>query len=157
MQRVIGSATWGMLLNRPLLSVLCAVYAFQNTESVRELWRSKRRELMVLLGLLPFCRRDLRTKPSGFVYASDACPSGFAVAKAVADPLDVREIRAVDERWRLHEVGHGTARSEALSSELSVSPPDKLKRGFKPPFFQFPSSPALSYNMSVCLSLSKGR
>ena len=83
-----------------------------------------RRELSVLLGLLPFCRRDLRIKPSAFVYASDACPSGFAVAKAAADPLEVSEIMAVDERWRFREVGHGTARVEALSSESSVLPPE---------------------------------
>ena len=111
-------------MNRPLLSVFCSVYAFQNTQSVRGLWWSVRRELTVLLGLLPFCRRDLRNKPSGFVYASDACPSGLAVAKAVADPLDVREITAVDERWQFREVGHGTARVEALSSDFSVSPPE---------------------------------
>ena len=59
------------------------------------------------LGFCLFCRRDFRNKPSGFVYASDACPSGFAVAKAVADPLGVREITAVDERWWFREVGNG--------------------------------------------------
>ena len=82
----------------------------------------------MLFGLLPFCRRDLRIKPSSFVYASDTCPSGFAVARAAADPLEVSEIMAVDERWRFREVGHGTARVEALVSESFVLPPQKKRR-----------------------------
>ena len=67
---------------------------------------------------------NLHITPSVLVYASDACPSGFAIAKAVADPPEVQEIMAVDERWRVREVGHGTARVEALSSESSVSFPE---------------------------------
>ena len=45
MQRVVGTATWGMLLNRPLLSILSSVYPFSMKEGVRGLWRSTRREL----------------------------------------------------------------------------------------------------------------
>ena len=91
----------------------------------------------MLLGLLPFCRRDLRIKPSVFVYACHACPSDFAVAKTVADPLEFQEIMAVDERWRFLEVGHGTARVEGLSSESSVLLPEKWERGFKSLGFHF--------------------
>ena len=106
-------------------------------EAVRGLWHGARRELTVLLGFLPFCRRDLRCKPSSFDYASGACPSGFAVAKAAADPLDVQEVTVVDEWWRFREEGHKSARVEALSSEHSAFPPEKWERGFKPVSFQF--------------------
>lgn len=44
---------------------------------------------------------------------------------------------AVDERWRFREVGPGTARVEALSSEYFVLPPEKWERGVKPLGFQF--------------------
>ena len=47
---------------------------------------------------------------SPHVYVSDACGSGFAVARATLDPEVVGEILAVDERWRFKEPQHGPAR-----------------------------------------------
>ena len=68
------------------------------------------------------CRVPIKDR--GNVYASDACPSGYAVARPSADPSDAREIMSVDERWRFREVGHKSARVDALASELSVLPPE---------------------------------
>ena len=132
MQKIIGNLTWGMLLNRPLLSVFCAVYAFSNSERIRQLWGSVRRELSLIRGLLPFCRRDLRTKAAGVVYASDACGSGFAVGRADVDLQEVHKLCRVDERWRFRDdAKRGSARSEALASE-ELEGPEVWEKGFRP-------------------------
>ena len=61
LQKIIGVASWSMLLHRPLLGVFCAVYSFAEggAAKVRNVWPSLKRELGILQALLPFCRKDL--------------------------------------------------------------------------------------------------
>ena len=61
-QKIIGVASWSMLLHRPLRSVFCAVYSFAEggAAKVRNIWPCVKRELGILQALLPFCRKDLR-------------------------------------------------------------------------------------------------
>ena len=118
--KIIGVASWLMLLHRPLLGIFCAVYRFAEcgAAKVRSIWPSVKRELGILQALLPFCCKDLRLAKSETIYASDACGSWFAVARAEGAGAHAQAALAVDGRWRFRE--HGVARSAcevALSME----------------------------------------
>ena len=45
-----------------------------------------------MLALLPFCRRDLRTKAAQVIYASDACGSGYAVGRCRSTAEEVQQM-----------------------------------------------------------------
>lgn len=85
---LIGRWTWCMLLRRPSLSVLQHSYRFIEVADRRRftLWPSVRRELWMLLGLLPllFARLDVPTFKH--VVATDASELGAGVVCSAVTP-----------------------------------------------------------------------
>ena len=140
MQKVVGVASWSMLLNRPLLSIFSAVYSFAQDGDLRisSLWPSVKRELGILQALLPFCRKDLRRGTSSFTYCSDACGSGYAVARGEGSAVDTARAAAVDERWRFKEQDMPGVRECAFASEGEV--PEVWQKGFRPLPFSLAAS-----------------
>lgn len=71
---LIGRWTWVMLLRRPSLSILQQVYRFSETAYRRRfsLWPSVRKELWMLIGLLPLLHADLSAPVFRNVIATDA-------------------------------------------------------------------------------------
>lgn len=112
--RVVGSWTWFMMLNRPLLSVFKNVYRFiviANSRSI-QLWPSVRKELALVLCLAPLMSCDLSGAFVPVLGATDA--SEFAAGGVVTDmdselgyrlwPLAVgashlSHVKAESERW----------------------------------------------------------
>jgi len=120
--RLIGSWVWCLLPCRPFLSVLRACYRFVAAawQEPRPLWHSVRRELQVLLGLLPLLHVDLSAPWSGVLVAADSSSTGLGVVYAGVSPgqagalaqqeaaavqqLDrLRWATAVQYRWRSRE------------------------------------------------------
>lgn len=74
MASLIGRWTWVMLLRRPSLSILQQVYRFSEAAYRRRftLWPSVRKELWMLIGLLPLLHADLSAPVFRNVIATDA-------------------------------------------------------------------------------------
>ena len=83
---VVGKWTWVMMLRRPSLAVLQHVYRFIRTARGRRfnIWPSVRRELHMLLTLLPLLYTDLRRPFHHRAFASDASELAAGV---VSTPL----------------------------------------------------------------------
>ena len=117
MQRLVGHITIRLLLRRPLLSILNAVYAFIHAGYVRRrrLRPSVLDELRALRALLIFAHSDLRLPTAATVTMYDACLSGYGVGQSV---WKIKEIDAAinhDERWRFREHLDGeTHRTRAI-------------------------------------------
>jgi hypothetical protein len=84
---LIGKWVWFCLLNRPLLSVFQAVYAFISSNHVSEsrLPNEVIEELSLMVKLIPFLAVNLRAPASSLVLASDASLSGAGVTYAQSD------------------------------------------------------------------------
>eukprot|EP00971_Amphidinium_carterae_P349654 6491135-Amphidinium_carterae.1 len=102
LEKIVGHATFVLLLQRPALSILSAVYAFitKNYHVEQVLWASVRRELTLLEALLPLLWVDLRRSWSPDVRMCDASPQGYGVVRATCDATLVRQAGRVSERWR---------------------------------------------------------
>ncbi len=88
--RLIGRWTWVVMLRRPVLAVLQHVYSFSRVAQCRRfrVWPSVRRELGMLLSLLPLLTADLRSPVSHRAFASDASElAGGVVSAVLAPPL----------------------------------------------------------------------
>ena len=86
MSHVLGRWTWVMMLRRPTLAVLQHVYRFARLAHGRRfsLWRSARRELCMLLTLLPLLHARLDAPFYHRAFASDASELAAGV---VSTPL----------------------------------------------------------------------
>jgi hypothetical protein len=89
MASLIGRWVWAALVRRPVLSVLCAVFRFQQLAGRRTfwIWPSVQRELRLLVGLAPLLFADLGLTYLPRVLASDASSSGLGVVSCTLDPL----------------------------------------------------------------------
>jgi hypothetical protein len=81
---VVGSWTWPMLLRRATLAAFKHVYTFiqRYPEESRPLWRSVRRELLVVMALAPVLRCDLRVHSWPKLIATDASMIGSGVVSS---------------------------------------------------------------------------
>lgn len=96
--RVLGTFVWVFLLNRPLLAVFHAAFAFSRLPSPRRrrpLWVAVRRELAAAVGLLPVAFVDLAARWSPVAVATDASPVGFGMCAARVPPSFSRWASAV--------------------------------------------------------------
>ena len=84
---LIGRWTWVMMLRRPTLAVLQHVYRFCRLSQCRRflVWASVRRELGMLLSLLPLLTADLH---SSFFHRAFACDASEIAGGAVSVGLN---------------------------------------------------------------------
>jgi hypothetical protein len=90
---IIGRWTWSMLLRRPSLAVLQHTYRYIELAGRRRftLWPSVRRELWMLLGLLPLLHARLDTPTFPHAIASDASElAAGVVCSTVTADMDSR-------------------------------------------------------------------
>ena len=81
-ERLVGKITHWLLLHRPALALLNAVYAFCRTDSPdrpRRLWPSVQQELNDAVAVLPLVRSDLSRPVAEQLLQTDACDTGAAV------------------------------------------------------------------------------
>lgn len=103
---VVGSWVYACLLQRPMLSVLSAVYDFTRLsryDETRCLPAEILRELSMLLDLAPAMCCDLSLSVSGRVYATDASPTGGGVTyrdNVTAHDLSILEETRVRKGWQ---------------------------------------------------------
>lgn len=78
---VVGSWTWALMVRRPALSVLNNVYRFIKcaNESVYELWKSVRLELLTLRSLAPLLVHDMHAPMLDRLVATDASSYGCGI------------------------------------------------------------------------------
>jgi len=81
LSHLIGRWTWLMLLRRPSLSILQHVYRFITVAHTRrfDLWPSVRRELWMLIGILPMLSAQLDSPINSHLVATDASMVGGGV------------------------------------------------------------------------------
>ncbi len=78
---LLGRWAWAMLVRRPLFAVLSAVFVFVQKagSSLLTVWHSVRRELLVLLGLVPLLQTTLSSVVFPVAVAVDASTTGAGV------------------------------------------------------------------------------
>ncbi len=118
LRRVIGHITGRLLLRRPLLSLLHAVYVFVNAGIVRRVpvWKTVWDEIRTIRGMLVFAFSDLRLPFSSKVSMFDACLSGYGIGESEWSLEDVQCACDTDERWRFRDASISMShREEALA------------------------------------------
>ena len=81
-ERLVGKITHWLLLHRPALALLNAVYAFCRSDSPdrpRRVWPSVLQEFNDVIALLPLVRSDLSRPVAEQLLQTDACDTGAAV------------------------------------------------------------------------------
>ena len=88
MSHIIGCWTWNLLLRRSSLSILQHVYRFIGVAGRRrfQVWPTVRRELWMLIGILPLLTSDLSSPMFHRVIASDASEIAGGVVSTVLTP-----------------------------------------------------------------------
>lgn len=88
LSQIVGKWTWAALANRPLLSVLSAVYRFIECSNFRTftLWNSVKRELSLLIDLAPLFFTTLKHQWFDRLIVTDACETGQGVVATKVDP-----------------------------------------------------------------------
>ena len=73
LEKIIGHVTFALLIRRELLSILSSVYAFivKNYDKPTWLWASVKRELAMIVALLPLASADCRQQWDTTVYCSE--------------------------------------------------------------------------------------
>jgi len=167
-RRLLGRWTWALLIRRPALSALSAVFKFiQNAPAVATIWPTVRAELRVVVGLAPLLSADLAQDWFSRVIASDASQSGLGVCASEpcwsAEPVDLALTNSpalddwvlmqtwhtiVASRWRrLEHIASLEARAASTAVRWAVSIPSAI--GCKVVL--------ISDNQTVVAALSKGR
>lgn len=103
---LIGKWTWLLLVNRPTLSVMNAVYRFiESAGPIKfELWPSVRAELVTLCGLAPLLSASFAARTSKTVIAVDASNWGEGVVSAKCKRSRVQDVVVANsDDHRLHE------------------------------------------------------
>lgn len=96
--RLLGTYVWVFLLNRPLLAVFHAAFAFGRLPAPRRrrpLWPAVRMELRAAMGLLPVAFVDLAAPWAASAVATDASTVGFGMCAARVRPQFLRWAAAV--------------------------------------------------------------
>ena len=90
MSRLVGKWVWPVLVCRPALSVFSAVYRFIQAAGRRpfNIWNSVKRELQVMMGLVPLLFASLSAEWLPSVVATDASSSGGGVVYSTAESVD---------------------------------------------------------------------
>ena len=107
-ERLVGKITHWLLLHRPSLALLNAVYAFCHTDSPerpRRLWPSVRQELLDAVAVMPLVRSDLSRPVSEHLIQTDACDTGAAVVYT-------------------NTVAHAALRQECARPRRTLRPPE---------------------------------
>ena len=93
LEKLIGHCTFEMLVRRPLLSILSAVYVFmrQRYHVCCKPWAAVKWELYLLYALLPFAYADMRREWLPDAFSFDASLDGFGVARLESSASDVEE------------------------------------------------------------------
>ncbi|CAK0854764.1 unnamed protein product [Prorocentrum cordatum] len=99
---VVGHCAWGMITNRPMLSVFNSVYRFMGLGSRvgAPLWPSVIAELRAAAALLPLWWADVRAQWSATTCCSDAPPYGIGVCRKTVDREVAAAAGRLSERWR---------------------------------------------------------
>jgi hypothetical protein len=95
LRHLIGRWTWAMLVRRPTLSALSAVYRFCSAAGSKsfQIWPSVRHELWTLIGLAPVLVAQIqRRRWFPYVIAVDASSSGGGVVGAHMHPTSIAEL-----------------------------------------------------------------
>ena len=112
-ERVVGKITHWLLLHRPSLALLNAVYAFCRSDSPdrpRRLWPAVREELEDVIAVMPLVRSDLSRPVAELLVQTDACDTGAAVVYTKT-------------------VGHAALRNECARPRRTMRPPaGKIER-----------------------------
>ena len=107
-ERLVGKLTHWLLLHRPALALLNAVYAFCHTDSPdrpRRLWPSVKQELSDAVAVLPLVRSDLSRPVAEQLLQTDACDTSAAVVYT-------------------DTVEHAALRQECARPRRTMRPPD---------------------------------
>ena len=101
----LGHVNFFFQLARSGLSALSACYRFVacSLGRRRALWPNVRKELRIVLGLLPLVEHDLGTARSEVVHLGDSSTYGFAIMDTIATREEVNRELRVRERWRFLE------------------------------------------------------
>ena len=140
LSQIVGGFTWQMLVNRPLLSIFSAVYAFIHQNWYRRyaairIWPSVVSELECVLSCLPFFQADLSLPWGTTVYEVDAGPGMTAVCSTEATLEEVRELGRLAERggWLIHEEESVSSVADAVERRmLRVSAPTPVDSSWFP-------------------------
>jgi hypothetical protein len=117
-RRLVGRWAWPVLLARSAFSVLDCAYRWSAGGGRRRLPlpRGVRAELLVLVGLVPLLRADLRAPVAPLVVASDASLSGGGVAYAAG----AHSLSAARADGHYAEGGLGAERGESAAAPVCV-------------------------------------
>ncbi|CAK0792259.1 unnamed protein product, partial [Prorocentrum cordatum] len=151
---VVGHCTWGMITNRPMLSIFHAVYRFMGQDSRRALplWPSVVSELRAAASLIPLWWADVRAEWAATTFCSDASPYGIGVCRKFVEQEVVAAAGRLSEKWRYRFSDAVHARAHALGVDPNVALEAAVsKRGLKdceqcprPPEAQSKPSPTAS-------------
>ncbi|CAK0804545.1 unnamed protein product, partial [Prorocentrum cordatum] len=151
---VVGHCTWGMITNRPMLSIFHAVYRFMGQDSRRALplWPSVVSELRAAASLIPLWWADVRAEWAATTFCSDASPYGIGVCRKFVEQEVVAAAGRLSEKWRYRFSDAVHARAHALGVDPNVVLEAAVsKRGLKdceqcprPPEAQSKPSPTAS-------------
>ena len=121
LEKLIGHITFAFLIRRELLSILSSAYAFisVNYYSRKWLWASVKRELSIVLALLPLANSKCFYPFDPVVYCSDACEYGHGTCRSEWDVETVKNVCSIRERWRFLDPDAIHARDHALQNELN--------------------------------------
>ena len=88
MEELLGEWTWPIMVRRPLLAVFSAVYVFSRKAgpSCLQLWPSVRRELRMIVALVPLLYSVPSATFSDRAVASDASTTGLGVCATKLNP-----------------------------------------------------------------------
>ncbi|CAK0892339.1 unnamed protein product, partial [Prorocentrum cordatum] len=154
---VVGHCTWGMITNRPMLSIFHAVYRFMGQDSRRALplWPSVVSELRAAASLIPLWWADVRAEWAATTFCSDASPYGIGVCRKFVEQEVVAAAGRRSEKWRYHFSDAVHARAHALGVDPNVVLEAAVsKRGLKdceqcPRDVLVPEGFAIHYDASV--------
>ena len=129
LEKLIGHITFAFLIRRELLSILSSAYAFisVNYYSRKWLWASVKRELSIVLALLPLANSKCFYPFDPVVYCSDACEYGHGTCRSEWDVETVKNVCSIRERWRFLDPDAIHARDHALQNELNSHVFDSCK------------------------------
>jgi hypothetical protein len=126
LERLVGHLVPILCLRRECLSLLHAAYVFIKTAPLARrvfLWPSVRRELQLILALLPLGVAELGRPWADKVWAVDASPQGYGVVEGSWDAATVGAVGRHRERLRFKRLGpeDGAPRERALEAALAFA------------------------------------
>ena len=116
---IIGHYTYVALLNRSALSVLrqCYDYIRARYHVPSRLWTGVRKEIKVMIGLVPLLSVNCLMPWLGVAHCSDASPHGYAVHECELPLSTIQMVGRWNERWRFHWDAGSNPRARALGEK----------------------------------------